>query len=137
MLGNDEKSDQAIQIILKIGKAVSLEENHKGLQVRQFVIPPIDWKATTCYKMSILSATKMSDPPAIRVKFTLAIKAFAGNKLLLMHPCHNQAVERHAKLVTKAATTVEGFPQRDWMIRQKIKSRHLIKCFESKKQFNV
>ena len=47
-----------------------------------------------------------------------------------MHPCRNQAVERHVKLVTEAATIVEGFSRRDGMIGQKIKSRHLMKCFE-------
>ena len=74
----------------------------------------------------------MSKPPAIRDKPTLAIKAFAENKLLSMHPCHNQAVERHVTLVTEAANSVEGFLRRHGMIRQKIKSCHLMKCFESK-----
>jgi len=28
--------------------------------------------------------------------------------LVLQHPCHNQAVERHVKLVTEAASVVTG-----------------------------
>ena len=89
MLGDSEKivRDQAIQIVLKIRKAVSLEENPKSPHVRQFVIPPIDCKATTYYKMSTLSTTTTSESPAIRDKCTLAIKALAENKL--MHPCLN------------------------------------------------
>ena len=75
--------------------------------------------------MSTLSATTISELPAIQDKSTLATKAFAKDKLLLMHPCHIQAIERHVKLVTEAATTVEGFSRRDEMKRQKIKSRHL------------
>ena len=42
--------------------------------------------------------------------------------LQLDHPCHNQCVERHVKMVTEAAAQVEGFERRDGLIRQKIKS---------------
>ena len=89
MLGDKEKivCDQAIQMVLKIRKAVSLEENLKSPHVRQFVIPPINCKATTYYKMSTLSTTTRSESPAIRDKCTFAIKTLAENKL--MHPCLN------------------------------------------------
>ena len=110
MLGDSENAhDQAIQIILKIRKVVSLVENPKGPHVRQLVIPPIDCKATTYCKMSTMPATTMSELPGIKDKYALAIRAFAENKLLLMPPCHNQAKERHVKLVTEAATIVQEF----------------------------
>ena len=50
-------------------------------------------------------------------------------------PCHNQAVERHIKVVTEASMLVYGFERRDGLIRQKLKSRKLMKCFNTKKQF--
>ena len=53
----------------------------------------------------------------------------------LDHPCHNQCVERHVKTVTEAAAQVEGFERRDGLIRQKIKSRKLLKKFDTKVQF--
>ena len=139
MLGDSEKEvrAKAIKLILDIIQIASLEENQKSQKVRQFVIPFIDCKATIYLEMSSLAATKLTEPPAIRNKPTLDIKAYAENKLQLIHPCHNQVVERHIKLVTEAATTVEGFLRRDGMIRQKIKSRRLMKCFESKKQFSI
>ena len=48
---------------------------------------------------------------------------------------HNQCVERHVKMVTEAAAQVEGFERRDGLIRQKIKSRKLLKKFDTKVQF--
>ena len=38
------------------------------------------------------------------------------------HPCHNQRVEHHAKLVTEASASVAGHDNRDGMIRQRIRS---------------
>ena len=139
MLGDGENNvrNQPVQIILKVRKAASLEENPKGLHLRQFVISTIDCKATTYYKMSTLSTATKRELPAIKDKSTFAIKAFAENKFLLMHSCHNQAVERHVKLVTEAANTAKGFSRRDRISRQQIKSSHQMKCFELKKQYNV
>ena len=81
MLNDGKKNarDQATQIIMKIKKAASPEENPKCSHVRRFVIPPVDCKATAYYKVSTLSTTTISEPPAIRDKSTLAIKAFAEN----------------------------------------------------------
>ena len=55
--------------------------------------------------------------------------------LQLDHPCHKQCVERHVKMVTEAAAQVKGFERRDGLIRQKIKSRKLLKKFDTKVQF--
>jgi len=56
--------------------------------------------------------------------------------LLLYHPCHNQTVERHVKLVTETSAQVAKFEQRDGIIKQKIKSRSLMKIFDIKMQFS-
>ena len=55
--------------------------------------------------------------------------------LKVSHPCHNQAVEHHIKLVSEASSVTTGFASRDGLIRQRIKSRHLMKRFDTKKQF--
>ena len=47
-----------------------------------------------------------------------AIQRFKLDKLKLDHPCHNQAVEHHVKLVTEAFICVAGFERRDGMIGQ-------------------
>ena len=53
----------------------------------------------------------------------------------LDHPCHNQAVERHVKAVTEVSGQVVGYERRDGLIRQKLKSRMIIKKFDTKQQF--
>ena len=74
-------------------------------------------------------------PPAI-IKFSESdIESIRDTPLTLKHPCHDQAVEHHVKLVTKASQNVAGFERRDGMIGQKIKSRCFLKRFDSKKQF--
>ena len=50
-------------------------------------------------------------------------------KLDLFPSCHNQDVEQHVKLVTEASMSVAGHEKRDDLIRQRIRSRKLIKCF--------
>ena len=59
----------------------------------------------------------------------------ADNLLKLDHPCHNQAVERHVKVVTEASGQVVGYEKRDGLIRQKLKSRMIMKKFDTKQQF--
>ena len=53
--------------------------------------------------------------------------------LLLYYPCHNQTVEQHVNLVTEVSLQVAGFKQD--IIKQKIKSRSLMKKFDTKMQF--
>ena len=56
----------------------------------------------------------------------------AMQKLVLSHPCHNQAVERHIKIVAEVSAPVSGFERRDESIRQKLKSRNIMKQFNTK-----
>jgi len=46
--------------------------------------------------------------------------------LVLQHPCHNQAVERHVKLVTEVVSVVTRYENRDGMICRNIQSRLLM-----------
>ena len=52
-------------------------------------------------------------------------------------PCHNQAVERHIKLVSEASTKVCGQENREGFIKTTLFSRKLIPTFESKKEFRI
>ena len=66
------------------------------------------------------------------------IEAFQQHKLNLKHPCHNEAAERHIKLVSEASTAVAGFQNRNGLIqKKKIRSRKLMKTFNTKNQFNA
>ena len=75
-------------------------------------------------------------PPAIRHLSDSEIEDCRMKPLILCRPCHNQTVERHVKLVTEASAQVTGFERRDGLIRQKIRSRKLLKKFNTKMQFS-
>ena len=79
---------------------------------------------------------KQQQPPAIRHLSDSEIEDCRMKPLILHHPCHNQTVERHVKLVTEASAQVTGFERRDGLIRQKIRSRKLLKKFDTKMQFS-
>ena len=74
---------------------------------------------TTCY-------WKLSD---------IEIQAIATKRLALLHPCHNQAVERHIKLVAEASASVAGYERHNKSIKRKIKSRKIMNEFNTKRQF--
>jgi hypothetical protein len=65
-----------------------------------------------------LNATEIQEPPAICNFTDLQIENLRNQPLFLNHPCHNQSVERHVKLVTEASSQVVGFERRDGFIRQ-------------------
>ena len=102
--------------------------------VRSFDLPTINLAATSFDKMVDLNSWQ-HQPPAIGHLTDVDIEQCRVRPLTLHHPCHNQSVERHVKLVTEASAQVEGFARRDGIIRQKIKSRKLLKAFNTKMQF--
>ena len=101
--------------------------------VRIFIILKINTNAKIYYSLSSLSLKDMHEPSALKHLLNKEIEAFQQHKLNLEHPCHNQTVERHIKLVSEASTAVAGFKNRDGLIRQKIQSRKLMKTFNTKK----
>ena len=92
------------------------------------------YKVNSYYKMVNLTFCHQQ-PPVIEHLTDLDIEQCRIRPLQLDQPCHNQCVERHVKMVTEAAAQVEGFERRDGLIRQKIKSRKLLKKFDTKVQF--
>ena len=102
--------------------------------VRLFEPPTLDLTVNSYYKMVNLTSCHQQ-PPVIEHLTDLDIEQCRIRPLQLDHPCHNQCVERHVKMVTEAAAQVEGFERRDGLIRQKIKSRKLLKKFDTKVQF--
>ena len=73
--------------------------------------------------------------PAINDLSSSEIASVADNLLKFDHPCHNQAIESHVKVVTEASSQVVGYERRDGLIRQKLKSRMIMKKFDTKQQF--
>ena len=86
--------------------------------------------------MSCLNLLIIHELPAVMNMSDDDLEKLSTNKLKITHPCHNQAVERHVKLVSKVSMSFEGFGKRDGMIRQGIKSPMLMPCYNTKKQLN-
>ena len=66
--------------------------------IRIFDLPIIDQTVTSFNKMVDLNSWQQ--PPAIGHLTDLDIKQSRVKPFKLDHPCHNQSVERHVKLVT-------------------------------------
>ena len=110
---------------------------NEEVDVRKFIIPKFNTNAKTYYSLSSLSLKDMHEPLTLKHLLNKELEAFQQYKLNLEHPCHHQAVERHIKLVSEASAAVAGFKNRDGLIRQKIRSRKLMKTFNTKQQFNA
>ena len=141
----DNKNDHNVRL-LAANEILSIRVSKKnldnvgrdeGVDVRKFIIPKINTNAKTYYSLSSLSLKDLHEPPASKHLLNKEIEAFQQHKFNLEHPCHNQAVERHIKLVSEASAAVTGFKNRNGLIRQKIQSRKPMKTFNSKKQFNA
>ena len=96
--------------LLAVNKILSIRVSKKNLDnvsgdeevdVRKFIISKINKpsNAKTCYSLSSLSLKDMHESPALKRLLNKEIEAFQQHELNLEHPCHNQAVERHIKLV--------------------------------------
>ena len=86
----------------------TLESSRKDV-VRQFKVPKINVEATHFCELTNLDSNKdISQPPTVMDLDDTSIAQMLTKPLVLQHPCHNQAVERHVKLVTEAASVVTG-----------------------------
>ena len=78
-----------------------------------------------------------TQPPVLKEHNNSFIRSLEKTPLKLDFECHSQNIERHVKTVTEAAAAVCGHDRRGGNIRNKIKSRKLMKSFVSKKYFNA
>ena len=93
--------------------------------IRLFDVPTLNLEVNAYYEFA----------PAIASLTDREIKECLKKLLVLHHPCHKQSVERHVKLVAEESAQAAGFDTRHGVIRQKLKSRKLMKTFATKKQF--
>ena len=111
--------------LLAVNKILCMRVSKKNLDnvgrdekvdVRKLITPKINTNAKICYSLTSLSLKDMHEPPALKHLLNKEIETFQQYKVNLEHPCHNQAVERHIKLVPEASATVAGFKNRDGLI---------------------
>jgi len=108
----------------------SSSNERRSSSIRLFHLPTIN----VYFQLADIE-TFSQQPPANAHLTNDSIEDCRMKPSLLYHPCHNQTVERHVKLVTEASAQVAGFERRDGIIGQKIKSRNLMKTFDTRMQF--
>jgi len=106
-----------------------------GGSIRKFLIPSVNLKATCYQEMTNGLSTSTEEPPLIQKLSNDDIAKIQHSPLVCLHSCHNQAVERHVKVVSEASSVVCGLERRDGLIRQRLKSRRLMKRFDTRQQF--
>ena len=112
-----------------------IEEGSKNRAICRFEVTQINCKAQSYHNIANINAEKIAEPPLLQSLSLAEIQYLRSAPLKVSHPCHDQTVERHIKLVTEASSVTAGFASRDGLIRQRIKSKHLMKRFDTKKQF--
>ena len=122
------------ELVSSFATGESFTSERQSSPIRLFYVPTINVKADVYYQLANIK-TCSQQPRAIAHLTKDSIKECRMKPLLLYHPCHNQIVERHIKLVTEASLQIAGFKRRDGLIRQKMKSCGLIKKFDTKMPF--
>ena len=76
--------------------------------IRVFEVPIINVNSQSFPQIINLNGREVKQPPAINHLSNSEIEVIQKNLLKPNHPCHNQHVERHVKLVTEASSQVCG-----------------------------
>ena len=105
------------------------------MAIRSFEVTQIHFKAQSSHNMANIDAEKIAEPPLLQSPALIKIQNLRSAPLKVSYSCHNQAVECHIKLVTDTLSVTAGFVSRDELIRQRIKFRHSMKRFDTRKQF--
>ena len=140
--GDEQRRSMGVTKVIALRKELvsrsaaedSSSSERQSNSIRLFHIPTINMKADVYYQLADIE-TWSQQPPEIAHLTKDSIEDCRMKPLLLYHPCHNQTVEQHVKLVTEASAQVPGFQRREGIIRQKIKSRSLMTKFDTKMQF--
>ena len=110
------------------------EYNKEG-DVRKFVSPEINFQSDKFYNLVDLESSEKWEPPVTKdFSEEEIISALAKPLLLPPFPSNTQRVEQMVRVVTEAAITKVSYDGRQRLIVQKLKSRKLVKSFNSKMQ---
>ena len=98
--------------------------------VRKYVVPKINFKATSYTQLIDLQKPGITEPPLTLSLSDAQISSFKETPFEVpSYLCHTQAVERAVRLVSEASSKVVGQKARDGYIRQRIRARKELKKF--------
>lgn len=132
----DERLDVRIDALNKILKC----RNEKTSRVRDFKLQPLKFDAEDY--THLITWNEVSEPPLFQsipthILSTLILERTDELKKLLDFPCHTQAVERHVKLMTRAAKLRCSAGARDSNVFNTLAHRKIMPFFETKKDYKV
>ena len=131
--GSEDEDGEAYEEALELD---AFEKEALKRTMRQYIIPEINFEASSYPEMIDWEVSKLSEPPLTLSLSNDEILAFKSTPMAVPNlPCHTQAVERAIRLVTEASSSVVGEEARDGFIRQRIESRKELKGHASKKDF--
>ena len=118
MLRDDNENVRNVGVpkVLALRKPVSEESANNddcphllnSFSIRLFDVPTLNLEANAYYKLANVDSYQ-EQPPPIASLIDTEIEECLKKPLVSHHPCHNQSVERHVKLVTEASAQVAGF----------------------------
>jgi hypothetical protein len=117
-------------------------ENADSTTIRQFRIPKLNFAANDYTELVEWQSIDKCEPPMTKYLTDSDLQVCVETRLFEKvnfqdFPCHNQATERCIRLVTQASAAVCGDEQRDGFIRAKLKSRIIMKHFNTKSEFRL
>jgi len=110
----------------------------KSTNIRKFVLPKLNLDAEDYHSLVNWQECPITEPPLLMSKSDDDIESAITSRQMWTldeFPCHSEAVERHIRIVSEAATSVCGELRRDGYIRAKLLSRTDIPHFGSKKDW--
>lgn len=120
---------KALQVIQRC------REQSRG-QVRQFVIPKLNFSATSYIEMFDWDDTLVTEPPlTVDISESSLMNILAAPLDVEHYPVHTQTVERTVRIVTEAASAVVGESARHGYICNRIKHRRQFPIIQSKNSF--
>ena len=121
----------AVQVAMKIRM---FKSSISQTEVRKICVPQINLNVQEFYELADIKIQCVEEAPLLRSFSDDQIKNLEVYPLVLRHPCHNQTVERHVKMVNEASSKVATIQRRDGLIRQRMKPRKLMKSFDNKSE---
>ena len=129
-------ADNDAEIRLKAVRHIQAARQRETEDVRPFRLPKLDFSASSYSELINWTAETVTQPPLLRHLTDDDLQAIQHTPLQLpSYPVHTQAVERAVRTVTEACLAVQGEEARHGFITARLKHRHRLPVFASKKDF--
>jgi len=118
------------------------KENRESTSIRQFRVPTLNFAAEDYPDLVERQSIDKCEPPLTKYLSDSDVLNFVKARVFdkvnfLYFLCHTQSVERCTRLVTQASAADSSEQQRDGLIKARIKSRTMMKHFNTKMEFRL